>query len=618
MKAVIMFSKKKAIYLVFAMLLALNSFSQEFTASVSKGRVAVGEQFMLTFTLNTNGSGFRAPNLGDFNVYGGPNQSTSMSFVNGSMSQQISFSFYLAAKKEGKLTIGSASINSGGKTISSKPISIEVVKGNSQQAQGNQNQRGNSNQGGDDSDVDLGNNLFLRTVVSKSRVYVGEQLIVSYKVYTRINILDNAATKMPVFNGFWSEEIHPGNRQANFTQESIDGLQYQVAEVKKVVLIPQHSGSLTVDPLEMDVVTRIKSRSRSNDPFEQFFNMGVFGGYKDIKVSIQSKPIKIDVIPLPEKNKPIDFKGAVGDFSMETNIKPSNQKLKSNDAGNIYISISGNGNLKLLEPLKIKTSSDIELYDAKTNDKISTSSNGTSGRRTFDYLFIPRNPGKYKIESVPFSYFDPSKGRYISLSTPEFNLEVERGKGSNASNPIISSYNTDKEDVKLLGHDIRYIKTDSNLTEVSSPFFGSPQFWSLLFLPFIGFAGFAVSRSINNKNGNSIEYKQKAAIKKAQNQLKEANKHLQSNNYDMFYKEVLTSLETFLSAKLSIPVSELNKSNIVQKLRNKGTNEELISKLISMIEKCEYSKYSPNKDFQFMQADYTETLGLITNIEQKI
>ena len=607
------------IFLVFVNLLSLDLSAQELTASVNKNRVGVGEQFVLTFSLNTNGSGFRAPSLNDFNVYSGPNQSTNMSFINGSMSQQISFTYYLAAKSEGKFTIGAASINSGGKTYTSKPIVIEVAKGNAPHSNNGQNQKGNSNQQNNSDEYDLGNNLFIRTVTSKSRAYVGEQIIVSYKVYTRINILDNAATKLPVFNGFWSEEILSGNRQAEFKQENIDGLQYQVAEIKKAILIPQHSGSLSVDPLVMDVVTRIKNKNRSNDPFEQFFNMGGFGSYKDVKVSISSKPIKIDVLPLPEKNKPESFKGAVGDFSMEVNIKPSNLKLKSNDAGNLIVTISGKGNLKLLEPLKIKSPSDIEMYDAKSTDKISTTSSGLSGKRSFDYLFIPRNPGKYTLESAPFTYFDPEKGNYVTLKTPDFNLDVERGTSSNNSaNPIISSYNTNKEDVKLLGNDIRYIKTKTNLTGISEPFYGSIFFWILLLGPFIGFASFVTVQSIKNRNGGTTEYQQKMAIKKAQNQLKLASVHLSQNNHELFYKEILNALDGFLSAKLLIPISELNKEKISEALQKRGANAELIYNLKNIVEKCEFAKYAQVKDNNSMQTDYTQAINIISTIEQNI
>ncbi len=607
------------IFLVFVNLLSLDLSAQELTASVNKNRVGVGEQFVLTFSLNTNGSGFRAPSLNDFNVYSGPNQSTNMSFINGSMSQQISFTYYLAAKSEGKFTIGAASINSGGKTYTSKPIVIDVAKGNAPHSNNGQNQKGNSNQQNNLDEYDLGNNLFIRTVTSKSRAYVGEQIIVSYKVYTRINILDNAATKLPVFNGFWSEEILSGNRQAEFKQENIDGLQYQVAEVKKAILIPQHSGSLSVDPLVMDVVTRIKNKNRSNDPFEQFFNMGGFGSYKDVKVSISSKPIKIDVLPLPEKNKPESFKGAVGDFSMEVNIKPSNLKLKSNDAGNLIVTISGKGNLKLLEPLKIKAPSDIEMYDAKSTDKISTTSSGLSGKRSFDYLFIPRNPGKYTLESAPFTYFDPEKGNYVTLKTPDFNLDVERGTSSNNSaNPIISSYNTNKEDVKLLGNDIRYIKTKTNLTGISEPFYGSIFFWILLLGPFIGFASFVTVQSIKNRNGGTTEYHQKMDIKKAQNQLKLASVHLSQNNHELFYKEILNALDGFLSAKLLIPISELNKEKISEALQKRGANAELIYNLKNIVEKCEFAKYAQVKDNNSMQTDYTQAINIISTIEQNI
>jgi hypothetical protein len=399
-----------ALLLLLSLFLWHSAIAQEasFTASVSKNRVAVGEQFQISFTINTNASNFNAPDLSNFITYSGPNQSSSMQIINGSVSQTISMNYVLAAKKEGKFTIGAASIQVGNKLLNTKPIAIEVVKGGQSAPQGGGNNTAKGNNSAYPEDVE--SNIFMRATVSKSKVYQGEQLLVTYKVYTRLNIVDNALSKAPSFNGFWSEEVPNPTRQSELHSEVLDGIQYQVAEIKKTILIPQRAGTLNIDPLEMEIVTRVKSKSRNNSFFDQFFG----GGYQDVKLSIASKPVKVEVMPLPEKGRPENFNGAVGQLNIEASIK--NNELKTDEGCNLTYTISGKGNLKLLEAFKLKLPADIETYDPKITDKINVSVDGVKGSRTFDYLLIPRYAGNYTIPALQFSYFDPQKGTIRNLA----------------------------------------------------------------------------------------------------------------------------------------------------------------------------------------------------------
>lgn len=614
-----LYKKIKSILLLLTVIFSQALFAQEFTATVSKQRVSIGEQFVLTFSCNQSVSNFKPPLLDDFINYGGPNQSSSMSFVNGVMSQQISFSYILAAKNEGKFTIQPATVVANGKSLKSNVVNIEVVSagvhgnqghGNNQRGSGNKN-----NQNNQSDEFDLGNNLFMRTVVSKSKVYVGEQIMVSYKVYTRVNIMDNAATKLPVFNGFWSEDIPSKNRHVEFATEVIDGVQYQVAELKKTILIPQHAGSLTVDGMEMDVVTRIKSKGRSNDPFEQLFGMGIFGGYRDVKVSIKSKPVGIKVIPLPSAGKPKDFSGAVGDFSIQVNLKPQNKKMKTNDAGNLILNISGRGNLKMIDPPKIDLSNNCELYDTKTSEKITVTEAGVSGKKSIDYLFIPRNPGKVTISSIPFSYFDPSAARYITLNTPEFLLDVEKSEGYTA-NPVISSYSTTKEDIKLLGQDILFIKTAAEFTSNKKPFLGSVWFWILTVFPFLLLITvFSLNYRKLSLSSNQ-EYINRVILEKSSKQLREANKFLINNNYDAFYGEIINSFYKLVSIKFNIPLAQLNIDKVMEKLNENNLEQARSNEIVSFIQKCEMAKYSPIKHSDNMQADYEKANEIFQFIEK--
>ena len=574
-----------------------------FTATTSRSQVGVGEQFQITYALNGNGGNFRSPDMRDFAILSGPNQSSSMSFVNGNMSQSLTFSFVLAAQREGKFTISPASIVVNGKTINSKPLVIEVVK-NPSSAQ--QQHRNNDAEANDNSD------LFLRASIDKSKVYVGEQLTVTFKLFTKVSIVQNAMSKAPVFNGFWSEDVISSG-QTTLHPEVYEGVQYQVAELKKTILMPQRSGTLEISEMVWDFVKRVQQRNRSNNIFDQFFG----GGYQDVRVTAKSKVLKIEVLPLPLAGKPADFTGAVGDFGIESRLSSMGKKLKSNDATNLYITISGKGNLKLIDPFKLKLPPEIESYDAKINDKISTSVNGVSGSRTFDYLMIPRHSGSYKIPSVSFTYFDISKKNYITLNTPEFSIEVEKGNSQESdANSIITNA---KEDVKILGNDIRYIKTKSLLTKKGKDFFGSTLFYLLLILPAILFLVFlAFYKNYTARMQDTANIKSKKATKIAKKRLEIAAKHLQAGSFDAFYNELFKAINGYLSDKLNISQAELSKENIREILLKKGTNEQAINDLIDTLNKSEFARFSPVKTNTAMQGDYDNTIGTISKIEAEL
>ncbi len=585
------------------------SIAQEasFTATVSKNRVSVGEQFQISFTVNTSGSNFKAPDFSNFSIYSGPNQSTSMQIVNGNYSQSLSINYILAANREGKFTIGSASINAGGKTLSTKPITIEVVKGNAQARQNNSGSNTGTSAG---YPADLESNIFLRASVSKSRVYLGEQIFVSFKVYTRINIVDNSLSKTPSYNGFYAEEISK-QRQAELHSEVVDGIQYQVAEIKKTILIPQKSGTLTIDPMEMEIVTRVKSKGRSNNFFDQFFG----GGYEDVKLTIANKPIKIEVKPLPEKNKPANFNGAVGQFNIEASI--NNSELKTDESSNINYTIKGKGNLKLIDAFKLNLPSDIETYDPKISDKINVNDEGIKGSRSFDYLLIPRHAGNFTIPSLNFSYFDPQKEQYVTLPTPEFALKVAKGQGGDG---LAVSHGVEKEDVKLVGSDIRYLKTNVPVfISNSSTMFNTGIFWMLFFVPVILYLGFTwwfvrYKKKYSDVAGNRI----RKANMVAQKQLKAAKEFLQSNDYNAFFDETFKALYGYIGNKLTLNNADINKDKIKDTLKQKGIEQSLIDRLISIIETCEFARFSPVKTKEKMNETYQESIELISILDSKM
>jgi hypothetical protein len=580
-----------------------------FTASVSKNRVVVGEQFQLSFTINTNASNFTPPDLNNFITYSGPNQSSSMQIINGSVSQAISINYILAAKNEGKFTIGSANIKVGNRVLNTKPIAIEVGKGSSQSQAQQGNSNGRSNNGAYPEDVE--SNIFMIASASKNKVYQGEQLLVTYKVYTRLNIVDNALSKAPSFNGFWSEEVPNPTRQTELHAEVLDGIQYQVAEIKRTILIPQRSGNLTIDPLEMEVVTRVKSKSRNNNFFDQFFG----GGYQDVKLSISSKPLKIEVMPLPEKGRPENFSGAVGQLNIEASIK--NNELKTDESCNLTYTISGKGNLKLLEAFKLKLPADIETYDPKISDKINVSLDGVKGSRTFEYLLIPRYAGNFTIPALEFTYFDPQKGQYVTLPGRDFLLKVAKGQGGDG---MSISRGTEKEDVKQLGNDIRYIKTNLPLfVQQQNALFGSSFFWILLLIPVLLYFVFLIwFRNYKKETADIKGVKKRKANSMAQKQLKLANDYLQKNEYNAFFDEVFKAIYGYIGNKLSLSVAELNKDKIKTQLTLKSVDESVILQLLDLLEVCEFARFAPVKDDKKMKDAYDKSIELISVLENKL
>ena len=600
-----------SLLLSFILLVIFNSvFAQELTVSASKTKLAVGEQFQITYSLNTSGNGFRHPSFNDFDVYSGPNQSTSMQIINGAMSQSVSYSFILAPRKEGTYTIIPASITVNGKKTESKSLTINVLKGgnNNQQQQNSGNQQRQSQQQKSGTE-ELGNNLFIKASVDKSKVYVGEQLVVTYKVYTRVSIVDNGLTKAPVFNGFWSEDVFSPNKQATLHPEVIDGIQYQVAEIKKTILIPQHSGTLNIDAMEMDCVIRMSVKS--NNFFDQFFG----GGYRDSKVSIKSRTLQIEVMPLPEVGKPDGFSGAVGEFSIETKVNKN--KLKTNDGVNYLLTLSVKSNIKFIEPIKLDLPKEFESFDPKMNDKISVSNTGISGSRTYDYLLIPRVAGNLEIPALHFSYFDPQKKEYIILKSAEIPIEVEQGEGEKAT--VTNNSSISKEDVKMLGSDIRFIKSKTELERKGHFFFDSYLFYFLLILPLIGLVVFLLlKKRFEKENKDFVLMRSKKATKLAQKRLQMANSYLSKNVYDPFYEELYKALYGYLSDKLNINGMELSKDIIIDNLRKNGANEDTLKQLHEILSTCEFARYSPVKEVMGMKSDYDKSIHIISEIEETL
>lgn len=586
----------------------------QFTASVDRNPVLVGEQIQVTFTLsNLNGSNFRAPGFKGFTVLMGPSTSQQMSFVNGQMSRSLSYTYVLQADAEGNYQIGSATIDADGKTLKTNPINITVTKGNAQQQ--NQGQKQNQSQGNLNQQANdvIAKNLFLRLNVSKKEVYQGEQIIATYVLYVHpeLRLVQLVPSQnAPTFTGFWTQDIDIGKLQ--FHTENVNGVPFNAAVVKKVVLIPQQTGKLTIEPFIFETVCRLvvqNQQKRRRSIFDDFFSFGP--QYQDFKYNASSGAVNINVKPLPP-GAPADFNGGVGNLSMKAWIdKP---KTKTNEPVNLKIQISGNGNLKLIEPFDLKLPPDVETYDPKVNDNISVSGSGVSGSRTFEYLLIPRHAGEYKIEPVGFSYFDLSSKQYKTLSSQEFILQVEQGTGEEAYQSVTG---VRKEDIKYIGKDIRFIKTLSGaLAKNNSHFLGSGGFYLLTFTPMVLFFLFFVYLKRQQKlEGNQALLKNKRATKMARKRLQTAKILITDSNEDKFYEEVSHALWGYLSDKLTIPISELNKDSASHSMANRNVAENKINQCMSTIDYCEFARFARSSNDVSKQNIYDDAVNVITELE---
>ncbi len=604
---------KQILFLFIAVIFATNTMADEvkFTASAPHV-VEVGEQFRLTYSVNARGSNLKVPNIDGFQVLMGPStsQSSSTRIINGNVSTSVNFSYtyILMAEKEGKYTLPSARIEVKGKRYTSNTISIEVVKG-SAQSQGrvdSQRQRaGRMSQSNRVTDK----NLFLKVNVNRNSVYMGQRITATIKVYTRVNIAGFGDSKFPAFNGFLSQEI-PTPNQISLHRENVNGTIYNVGTIRKVNLFPQHTGKITIEPFELECIVRQQRQGGGGGFFDDFFN-----NYQDIKVPRKSKPVTITVKDFPA-NKPASFKGAVGNLSLNASIDKN--VVKVNDAVTLKVKISGNGNLKLINAPLFDFPADFETYDPTSKQNLKNSVEGMSGSVTFEYLLIPRHEGNYEIPSTSFSYFNPATGKYQTQVTPKFTIKVEKGKSGNSNNTIISSFS--KEDVKFIGKDIRYIKTNNFKARVKGNyFFGTLYFYLGYIIPLLlFFIVFLIYRKKIKESADVVGMKNKRANRVAMKRLKGAASRLKAKEKEQFYDEILKALWGYTSDKLSLPLADLNKENINEILLKKGVEQSLIDDFLDILNTCEFARYAPASGTSEMDELYQKTMRTITKLEKNV
>ena len=601
---------KRLFFIVVMMVAVVTAIAQTLTGS-APSHVAVGEQFRLTYTVNTqNVSDFRAGDIPDeLEVLIGPNRSMQSSYqmINGhtSSTSSITYTYIVSATKNGSFTIPPAHIVAGGKTIASNSITIKV-SGSASSAHQQRQQR-------DDDGAELrdagsqisGSDLFIKVSANKNRVHEQEPIVLTYKVYTLVS-LTQLRGDMPDLKSFYTQEVDLP-QQKSFSVERVNGRAYRTCTWSQYVMFPQITGKLQIPSITFEGI--VVQQNRNVDPFEAFFNGG--SGYIEVKKKIVAPGIEIQVDPLPQR--PTNFSGGVGKFTISAQLDKT--ETKANDPVSMRVIISGTGNLKLLKQPVINVPKDFDKYEPKVTDKTKLTSSGIEGSMIYDVLIVPRHQGKYEIPPVELTYFDTSENAYKTIKSEGFTLDVAKGSGAAS----VSDFSG--QDLQELSKDIRYIKLgDTRQRAQDDFFFGSTAYWiSLAVLALIFITLFIVfrQRAIDNANVTKMRGKMrgKKANKVATKRLKQAAKLMKEGKASAFYDEVLRALWGYVGDKLNIPVEQLSHDNISQKLSERAVDADTIGLFIGALDECEFERYAPGDPKGNMNKVYDKAMTAISQIE---
>ena len=569
-------------------------------------QVAVGEQFRLSYTVNTDDAkGFRAGDIPDaFDVLMGPSTSQQSSFqmVNGhtSSSSSITYTYILSAKKNGTFTIPSAHVTAGGKSITSNELHIKVSGQAQQGGQQGGHQQSSTGEIRNAGSAISGSDLFIKVTASKQHVREQEPILLTYKVYTLVG-LTQLNGKMADLKSFYSREV-PLPQEKQFHIENLNGKPYRTVTWQQYVVFPQTTGKLEIPSITYEGI--VVQQNRNVDPFEAFFNGG--SGYVEVKKQIKAPGITIQVDPLPQR--PAGFSGGVGRYSISAQLDKN--EVKANDPVKLRVVVTGVGNMKLLKQPEVKFPKDFDHYDAKVTDKTQLTTSGLEGSITYDFLAVPRHQGDYEIPAIEYIYFDTQANAYKTVKTEPFQLHVEKGSGSS------SATYTGQEDVKLLNSDIHYIKTGDTLQRgVNEFFFASTEYWVSLALLLLGFISlFIIFRQRAIENADIVKQRAGKANKVATKRLKKAAKLMAGGKQNEFYDEVLRALWGYVGDKLNMPVEQLSRENISQQLESRNVSSETISQFIGALDECEFARYAPGDATGNMNKVYDAAMTAITQI----
>jgi len=609
---------KNKLILVFvwmSMCLSGNIFAEaiSFTADAPR-TVVVGQNFNLVYSANADTRDLRIAELNNFDILSGPFTSTmnSSTYVNGKYSSSTSFRFtyVLNPKRVGTFTIPAGTANINGSRRTSNSLTIKVLPQDRQSRNTNASSQGYSSGRSSSSQSVSSNQIFIRVIPSKTRVHEQEGLTVTYKIYTRVDIVGFENPKFPEFKGFMAQEVNlPQNQQWNL--ESVNGNNYRTAILKQTVLYPQQSGRLTLSKGSFPVTMRVRNENTGSrrSIFDDFFET-----YTDVKKTLYSNNVSILVDPLPA-GKPKNFCDVSGSLSISSSITGTN--VKSNDAVTIKIKIAGSGNLKMIPTPELTFPADFEVYDPKVNNVFNTSAqHGQSGTKTIEYLFIPRYAGTFRIPGVSISYFDLASRSYKTLTTNSYTLHVAKGQGGQT----LSGNFSDQEQVRMLNSDIRYLKTGIKLQKQANLIYGQLGFWLCFILPLLFFIIFLIiNRKQVKANADIARVRNRKANKVAVKRLKQAAIYMKAGKKEHFYDEVLKALWGYTSDKLNIPLSRLTKETIESQLDDFQVKEDIKKEYMDILESCEYARFAPDGDEnRAMDELYHKTMDVMNKMENTI
>ncbi len=592
----------KLLFLIYLLLFSVN-LAQTFEASTEKSVVALNERFEVSFTFEGGDSqslkDFRQPDVGGLTILSGPNRSSSMQIINGNVSSSLTYSFILVAKKMGEFQISESSINYKGQVFRTNRLTIKVSK---------ESESESSSSG--ITDEDISKNLFIRAIPSKTNVYKGEEIVVVYKLYTRLSISSPQVSKFPKYPDFWTEELDmPSTLALNY--EMYNGERFQVATIKKVSLFPTKSGKLTITPFKLNIPVIVqKKQTRRNNSFNDFFNDPFFNRTERIEREVASNSIVINAKELPS-GQPASFSGAVGNFDFSANLVKS--EVEVNEPIAINLSISGSGNIVLAEMPKLQIPDGFEVYDPKTTENISKRDR-ISGKKTAEYLLISRTSGERIIDEIQFSYFNPASVKYQTKTFGPFKIQIKKGSGNSSQ---IGSSNYSKEEIQLLDKDLRFIKDKTDFERIESINLLPTFFiiWNLLsILGFVAIVIYKLKEEAQLENIDLINFKK--ADKAARKRLETAKIALKNNNYKEFSTHLSESIYEYLEIKLKMSKSDFSISKVEDKLRNLNFTEEVIFEFRRIIENAEFMRFAiSQQNYEEMNKLYEYSVKLILDLD---
>jgi len=602
---------RKIIFILLFISITGKLFSSEISlnATVDKNEIGINDRFVYTIEVIGKSANLPKPtfpSFEDFSILSGPNTSTNIQFINGAMSASNSYTFYLRPQKAGKFNITPATLDVDGETISSNNIQISVVKGGTPAQPQKQTPKSRK-----DEEL-LGENLYLKTFIDKKSVYQNQQILVEYKLYFRVDVRSYNIEKVPTNPGFWMEEFKLPS-QPRVSNEIINGVTYRVATLRKVALFPTRSGELTIEPMTISLDAVVKQKRRSRSIFDDFFD-DPFG--RTVKTTVSSQTLKVNVEPLPEIGRPAVFDGVVGKYNIS--LKADKTELKANEAVSVQLSIKGDGNVKLLKAPVIDLPADMEIYDPKEKTNISRENNKISGSKVIEYVIVPRFKGSYKIEPVSFSYFDPVKAKYNTLKTNPISLSVLEGNVPTSG--LIAGSSLSKQEVELLGEDIRYIKENAEFYQIGRKLYKD---WLYLFsylLPILGLTlAWRYSVYRNQLRGNIGLARRRKAGKIASKHLTRARQTLKSGDEEEFYRATTQALQGFVSDRLNLQTTDFSIVNVEKDLHGAKVGDEEINEYLDCLRESDFRRYSGSgSEAGELKSFYERVRAILTRLEKYI